>query len=296
LIAIASGLIAARYLRTPHGRRIGAIALIFCLTGISGAVLSAAKLAIDGSGRIWTGVSVLASDPEGDALTYSLTVAPADMNIDSDGLITWTLPTLGTHNITVTVSDGQTQAEQSYTLTISAAPIPEIILASPTNGSTYQVGSTISLAANTNMAPTDVKTIGFFAGADIVAVGVLSAGQYTATWAAPTGNHSVFVRLTDNADNTYDSGSVSITVSASCVPEVSLTSPANGTTVTALGELVLTAQGLLFVPKSIKPHPIPTFPRTRGKGIRKRERDVFSPLSPRLCVRIILCTLCVLCC
>ncbi|MDR0249770.1 MAG: hypothetical protein LBI35_00390, partial [Burkholderiales bacterium] len=67
LIAVAAGLIAAHTLRTPHGRRIGAVALIFCLTGISGAVYSAAQIILDGKGHSWVGAPVLATDPEGDA-------------------------------------------------------------------------------------------------------------------------------------------------------------------------------------------------------------------------------------
>ncbi|MCL2310259.1 MAG: hypothetical protein FWC42_08325 [Proteobacteria bacterium] len=71
LIALAAGLIAARYLRThlgtPHSRRLGAIALIFCLTSISGSVWSVARIILDGSGHSWSGVPVLATDPEGDA-------------------------------------------------------------------------------------------------------------------------------------------------------------------------------------------------------------------------------------
>ncbi|MDR0769889.1 MAG: hypothetical protein LBE75_01625 [Burkholderiales bacterium] len=598
LIAIAAGLIAARYLRTPQDRRIGALALIVCLTGISGAVLSATKIILDGNGGSWNGVPVLAIDPvgdapypeidlvrvfgvyqgdtlylrldlekkpdsgtpsantppritsdpvttgavgtaysyqveaedddgdilnyslpesptgmtidsdglvkwaspvsgahnitvrvsdgqatdeqsyvltvsiaplvntppritsdpvttgavgtaysyqveaeddDGDALTYSLTESPTGMSIDSDGLITWTTPVLGTHNITVRVSDGQATDEQSYMLTISAAsppvivinvsvtqpatgsvftqssaiplrasaaitggtvnkleffsgsallgagafssgeygyewsaavgdysvfarvtdnlsgihdslsvnikvcgaptltftspidgasmtaqgewalaatastvsgcgaitkvefyngsdllyaatsapytylwqnvpagdyvltakaadslggtseqninvsvtaavPMPEITLISPIDGSTYEAGNAVTLSASTNLPPTDVQSVEFFAGADRIAVGSLSGDQYTATWTAPAGSHAIFARLTDNADNTYDSSSVNITVNASCVPEVSLTSPTSGTTITVPGELVLTAQATVDVP------------------------------------------------
>jgi len=189
---------------------------------------------------------VEAVDDDGDPLTYSLTEAPSGMSINSSGLITWASPVLGTHSVKVSVSDGKATAEQSYTLTINATPTPEITLASPANGGSYQQGDAIPLSANTHLPPAEVKTVEFFAGTARIAVGTLSGNQYTAAWSsAPAGSHTIFARLTDNADKTYDSASVNITVSAACAPEINLTSPANGATVTAPGELILTAQATL---------------------------------------------------
>ncbi|MDR2711040.1 MAG: hypothetical protein LBB65_06930, partial [Burkholderiales bacterium] len=67
LIALAAGFIAARYLRTPHGRHLALLALFVCFAGLSGAVYSAVQIVLDGSGSSWAGVPALATDPEGDA-------------------------------------------------------------------------------------------------------------------------------------------------------------------------------------------------------------------------------------
>jgi hypothetical protein len=52
---------------------------------------------------------IKASDPDEDALTYSLQSAPADMTIDSaTGLLKWTVPRefIGKKSVSVVVSDG----------------------------------------------------------------------------------------------------------------------------------------------------------------------------------------------
>ncbi|MHB0954937.1 MAG: putative Ig domain-containing protein [Pirellulaceae bacterium] len=66
-----------------------------------------------------------ASDPEGDSLTFALSIGPTGMTIDSNtGVITWT-PTasqVGNHRVTLTVADGAgNRAGQSYTLVVQPA-------------------------------------------------------------------------------------------------------------------------------------------------------------------------------
>jgi RHS repeat-associated protein len=49
---------------------------------------------------------VVASDSDGQALSYSLTNPTAGMTISSTGLVTWPEPQLGTESVSITVSDG----------------------------------------------------------------------------------------------------------------------------------------------------------------------------------------------
>ena len=77
---------------------------------------------------------VLATDADGDALTYALTTAPIGMTIDSLGRIVWT-PTLaqvGSHNVSVIVNDGYGgSATQSYSIAVGAdtvAPTVELVV------------------------------------------------------------------------------------------------------------------------------------------------------------------------
>jgi len=65
---------------------------------------------------------VNATDPDGDALTYTLSVAPIGMNIDySTGIISWSPSSfqLGDNEVVVRVSDGTSSVTQSFVITVS---------------------------------------------------------------------------------------------------------------------------------------------------------------------------------
>lgn len=62
---------------------------------------------------------MVATDPDGDHLTYSLVQGPTGATFDANGLFTWANPSLGEHIVKLAVSDGQAQMEQSYTLVIT---------------------------------------------------------------------------------------------------------------------------------------------------------------------------------
>lgn len=65
-----------------------------------------------------------ASDPNGDTLTWTLPTKPTGMTVGSSiGQVQWTPTTaqVGTHNVTLEVSDGQVSASQSWTITVSPA-------------------------------------------------------------------------------------------------------------------------------------------------------------------------------
>ncbi len=77
---------------------------------------------------------VIATDADGDSLTYSLSVSPANMNISLlPGVITWT-PSFndsGEELVVVEVSDGQQSVQQSFTLTIENTNQVPVIVGEP---------------------------------------------------------------------------------------------------------------------------------------------------------------------
>ncbi len=75
---------------------------------------------------------VIAQDPDGDSLTYSIKDMPAGMSIGADGTITWTpkKQDSGLYTLTVVVSDGKLNASQTYTLKVEKKIIPKTMLES----------------------------------------------------------------------------------------------------------------------------------------------------------------------
>lgn len=64
-----------------------------------------------------------ASDADGDPLTWSLPTAPTGMTVGTNGLVEWT-PTgaqVGSHSVTLRVSDGTDNTQQSWTINVAAA-------------------------------------------------------------------------------------------------------------------------------------------------------------------------------
>ncbi|MEQ1637898.1 MAG: putative Ig domain-containing protein [Methylococcales bacterium] len=75
----------------------------------------------------------------GDTLTYSLT-GPVGMTINAAGAISWPTAVLGSHNVTVTVTDAAlATASQSFTLNVTAVAVPPVVYFS-TFGNTNPTG------------------------------------------------------------------------------------------------------------------------------------------------------------
>ena len=73
-------------------------------------------------GQTWQ-YQVVASDPDDDALSYSLTTAPTGMAISATGLVTWTAASSGSNPVAISVSDGRGQsATQSFMLVADPNP------------------------------------------------------------------------------------------------------------------------------------------------------------------------------
>jgi len=72
---------------------------------------------------------VEATDPNGDALTYSLTTSPTGMTINSNtGVISWTPTTAGSFDVTVEVSDDSKSDTQSFTITVDETLLTSIVV------------------------------------------------------------------------------------------------------------------------------------------------------------------------
>jgi len=75
--------------------------------------------------------TVVATDAEGDTLTYSLIDCPLLMEISADGVITYTpefATQLGPHEVVVEVSDGELVATEDFILTVVEPEPPELVI------------------------------------------------------------------------------------------------------------------------------------------------------------------------
>lgn len=70
--------------------------------------------------------NVLANDPDGDSLSYSLATFPDGMTISGSGAISWTPNATGSYNVVAVVTDGKTPVQQSYTIAVDYPPKLEI--------------------------------------------------------------------------------------------------------------------------------------------------------------------------
>lgn len=90
---------------------------------------------------------VEATDPNEDILTYSLTISPTGMTINSTtGVITWT-PTesqVGKNEVVVEVSDGNKSTTQSFTVTVAEAKLTSIVVLPSTMSISTGSSKTIS--------------------------------------------------------------------------------------------------------------------------------------------------------
>ncbi|MEL6110078.1 MAG: putative Ig domain-containing protein, partial [Planctomycetota bacterium] len=79
---------------------------------------------------------VEASDLDGDTLSYSLAASPAGLTVNaSTGLLEWSTPSPGAHDVVIEVSDGASIASQAFVLTVgdsAANPTSPVVLSTPT--------------------------------------------------------------------------------------------------------------------------------------------------------------------
>jgi YD repeat-containing protein len=118
---------------------------------------------------------------------------------------------------------------------------PTVSLTSPSNNQAFTAGATVPLAANASDPDGSVTKVEFFQGT--VKLGEDTTSPYTYNWAnVLAGSYVLTARATDNGGATATSSAVNITVNPpNQPPTVTLTSPANNATFTAVATIPLSA-------------------------------------------------------
>ncbi len=157
--------------------------------------------------------------------------------------ITWDTSTVldGSHTLTVKAFDaGGNQANATRTVTVDNTP-PTVSVSSPVSGAQLSGMATFTASATD---ASGVKSVQFLV--DGVPVGTDTTAPYSIIWntsGASNGWHDITAKATDQLNNVGTSGPVSVNISNTVVdntpPTITLTTPANGATVS--GSVGITA-------------------------------------------------------
>jgi hypothetical protein len=192
----------------------------------AGDILSLAALASDTDGTVqrvefFSGATKLGED----------TLAPFAFS--------WAVPA-GTHVLTAAAVDnyGARTVSASVTITATTNAPPTVTLTAPTNGQSIPLPNPVNLAANAADPDGTVAKVEFWQGTTMIAEDV--AAPYSFTWSAPPGTYTLTAVAQDNNNARTTSSAVTITVT-NRAPQITLDSPASGTTFTLPDVVELTA-------------------------------------------------------
>jgi hypothetical protein len=152
-----------------------------------------------------------------DALTFALSNAPAGMNINGSGVVSWAAPVSGTFAVAVSARDNVTglTGQGVYTVTIQAAQPPAVASASISGSAGVALLYTVSVR---DPNPVTFTLSGAPSGMTISTAGVLG-------WPTPViGTHTVTVTAHDAKTGLSGQGVLAIHIAAPKAPTVT---PAN---------------------------------------------------------------------
>ena len=147
----------------------------------------------------------------GDALTFSLTGAPAGMTIANTGALSWGTPTVGSYVVTVTAKDIKTGLTGQGVYTFTIVKGGPVIAAS---GFTGVAGKPLTGALTFTDAGATALTVRLSGAPSGMGFAAASGGVLNATWASPVmGTYVLQVTATDS-NNLVSTLNVTVTVTA----------------------------------------------------------------------------------
>jgi hypothetical protein len=220
----------------------------------------AVQLTTPGNGAVFTvgttvSLSATASIGDGSIAAVAFYVRDTSLALDSSAPFTafWTPSKPGKYRLTATVFDNNgASATAGVTVTVhdiaSGAPVtapggaapppnsaPTVQLTTPVDGTTFTVGSAVSLAADASEPDGTITDVAFYAGSTLLTLD--SAVPYTASWTPTVAGSYVLTAVA--RDNLGASATAIVPVNVievplpRAAPTVRLTSPVSSGTVTA---------------------------------------------------------------
>jgi subtilase family serine protease len=148
------------------------------------------------SGRPGVALSFATSATAPNAVSYTLTGAPAGMAINTSGVVSWASPVLGTYAVTVTAKDTKTGLSGQGVYTVKIVAAGPVITAAPMTGvAGKQLTGTITIA-DPGATSLSISLTGVPMGMGFAINGL----TLTAIWPSPVrGTYSMQVKVVDNA-------------------------------------------------------------------------------------------------
>ncbi len=184
-----------------------------------------------------------ATDTEDGTISGSLSWSSSiDGAIGSGASFATTGLSLGTHTITASVTDsGGLSDSDSISITVNPVPntAPTATITAPANGSTFTQGASVSFSGTAT--DTEDGTISGSLSWSSSIDGAIGNGASFSTSGLSLGTHTITASVTDSG-GLSDSDSISVTIDAlpNTAPTVTITGPANGTTVIEGSSLTFT--------------------------------------------------------
>ncbi len=179
---------------------------------------------------------LVATDPDGDTLSYSLVEGPAGMTLSDTGLAVWTPDSEQSAPVRVRVGDGTGYVEQSWTINVlpASANLAAALYIQP---ATVTEGETVTLQVFPQNAIEPVS-LSLTVDGNPVVLDDTNSVQLTASG---VGSHAVVATVSDLYDTATDTGSFLVNDPNSLeAPVVTLVGPLDGSEITAPTPIVAT--------------------------------------------------------
>ena len=185
-----------------------------------------------------TALQIVASDGNGDALTFSATGLPAGLTISASGLVTGTPTAAGANSVTVTANDGRGgTGSATFSWPIAAAPdtaapsVPGSLAVSATT----QTSISLSWSASTDTGGSGLAGYRIYRNGSATALTSTTATTYTNTGLGANTTHTYRVTAYDVAGNeSAAAGPVTATARDVTAPSVPSSLSVSGTTTTSI--------------------------------------------------------------
>lgn len=143
---------------------------------------------------------VVASDPDGDNLTYNLTEGPEGMTVDAQGLITWTPDKAGDHDMVLTVLDIHlASVSQNWRVKVREQEVAIVVtIVSPKEGEEVRGNMTITGMTSINYGNITQVRVKVDDGDWVVVKGLYAWHITFDLTDLKEGNHTISAEATDN--------------------------------------------------------------------------------------------------